>query len=145
MNELVRARAEAMWANDHASRGLGMRLDEVSPGRARLSMPITASMANGHGICHGGFIFALADSAMAFVANPRGDAAVAQHASITYLRPGRVGETLIAEAVERTHAGRAGIYDVRVTTAEGELVAEFRGHTRTMRASVIASEAKQSP
>ena len=135
MNDLIRARAEAMWANDHATRGLGMRLDAVSPGHARLSMPITAAMANGHGICHGGFIFSLADSAMAFVANPRGEAAVAQHASITYLRPGHVGETLIAEAVERTHAGRSGIYDVRVTTEAGELVAEFRGHTRTIRKS----------
>lgn len=133
MNELVRARAESMWAEDHATRGLGMHLDAVSPGRARLSMPITASMANGHGICHGGFIFSLADSAMAFVVNPRGEAAVAQHASITYLRPAQVGETLIAEAEERMHAGRSGIYDVRVTTAAGELVAEFRGHTRTLR------------
>ncbi len=132
-NDLLRSRAEAMWAEDQATRGLGMRLDEVLPGRARLSMTITAAMANGHGICHGGFIFSLADSAMAFVANPRGEAAVAQHASITYLRPGRVGETLIAEAEERMHAGRSGIYDVRVTTEAGELVAEFRGHTRTIR------------
>ena len=132
-NDVARARAETMWAQDRASRGLGMRLDAVSPGRARLSMPITAAMANGHGICHGGFIFSLADSAMAFVANPRGEAAVAQHASITFIRPGHVGETLIAEAAERMHAGRAGIYDVRVTTAAGELVAEFRGHTRTLR------------
>lgn len=133
MNELVRSRAQAMWANDRASRGLGMSLDAVSPGRARLSMPITEAMTNGHGICHGGFIFSLADSAMAFVANPRGDAAVAQQASITFIRPAQVGETLIAEAEERMHAGRSGIYDVRVTTAGGELVAEFRGHTRTMR------------
>jgi acyl-CoA thioesterase len=133
MNELVRSRAEAMWANDRASRGLGMRLDAVSPGRARLSMPITEAMTNGHGICHGGFIFSLADSAMAFVANPRGEAAVAQHASITFIRPGHVGETLIADAEERMHAGRSGIYDVRVTTEAGELIAEFRGHTRTLR------------
>lgn len=133
MNELVRARAEAMWAEDRASSGLGMRLDEVAPGRARLSMTVTDAMANGHGICHGGFIFALADSAMAFVVNPRGEPAVAQHASITFIRPARVGETLVAEAVERMHAGRSGMYDVRVATAKGELVAEFRGHTRTIR------------
>ena len=133
MNELVRSRAEAMWAKDRASRGLGMRLDAVSPGRARLSMTITEAITNGHGICHGGFIFSLADSAMAFAANPRGEAAVAQHASITFIRPGQVGETLVAEAEERMHAGRSGIYDVRVTTEAGELVAEFRGHTRTMR------------
>lgn len=133
MNDVVRARAEAMWAEDRASSGLGMRLDEVTPGRARLSMTITAAMANGHDICHGGFIFALADSAMAFAVNPRGDDAVAQHAAITFIRPGRVGEVLVAECVERMHAGRSGMYDVRVCTAEGELVAEFRGHTRSIR------------
>ena len=122
-----------MWDADRASRGLGMHLDAVAPGRARLSMAISESMANGHGICHGGFIFSLADSAMAFASNQNGDAAVAQHATITFVRPGRVGETLVAEAVERMRAGRSGMYDVRVTTAGGDLVAEFRGHTRTLR------------
>ena len=98
-------------------------------------MTVSETMANGHGICHGGFIFALADSAMAFVANPRGEAAVAQHAAITFVRPAQVGEVLVAEAEERMHAGRSGMYDVRVCTADGELVAEFRGHTRTIRAT----------
>jgi acyl-CoA thioesterase len=111
-----------------------MRLDEVAPGRARLSMTITDAMANGHGICHGGFIFALADSAMAFAVNPRGEPAVVQHASISFIRPVHVGDTLVADAAERMHAGRSGIYDVRVSTANGELVAEFRGHSRTLRA-----------
>ncbi|HME23848.1 MAG TPA: hydroxyphenylacetyl-CoA thioesterase PaaI [Acetobacteraceae bacterium] len=133
MNDLVRARAEAMWAEDRASSGLGMRLDEVVPGRAQLSMTITEAMANGHGICHGGFIFALADSALAFAANPRGEATVVQHAAITFVRPAQVGELLVADAVERMRAGRSGMYDVRVCTMEGELVAEFRGHTRTIR------------
>jgi acyl-CoA thioesterase len=133
MSDVVQAHVQAMWAEDRASSGLGMRLDEVAEGRARLSMTITEAMANGHGICHGGFIFALADSAMAFVANPRGEAAVAQHAAITFVRPGRIGEVLVAECVERMHAGRSGMYDVRVCTADGELVAEFRGHTRTVR------------
>jgi acyl-CoA thioesterase len=134
MTDVVRARAEAMWARDRATNGLGMRLGDVAPGRAVLSMTITEVMANGHGICHGGFIFTLADSAMAFAANPRGEPVVAQHASITFVRPGRVGEVLVAEAAERMHAGRSGIYDVRVSTEGGELVAEFRGHTRTIRA-----------
>jgi len=133
MTDTVRARAEAMWAEDNASRELGMRLDDVAPGRARLSMPITQAMTNGHGICHGGFIFALADSAAAFAANTRGEGTVAQHASVTFVRPGRVGEVLAADAVERMHAGRSGIYDVSVSTVDGELVAEFRGHTRTIR------------
>ncbi len=133
MNEPVRMRAEALWADDRASRELGMRLEEVAPGHARLSMPATEAMANGHGICHGGFIVALADSAMAFVANPRGEPAVAQHAAITFVRSARAGEVLVADAVERMHAGRSGMYDVRVSTAGGALVAEFRGHTRTIR------------
>jgi acyl-CoA thioesterase len=110
-----------------------MRLDDVAPGCARLSMTITETMTNGHGICHGGFIFTLADSAMAFAVNPRGEPAVAQHAQITFIRPAHVGETLVADCEERMHAGRSGMYDVRVTTAAGELVAEFRGHTRTIR------------
>jgi acyl-CoA thioesterase len=133
MNDAVRARAAAMWAEDRASAGLGMRLDEVAPGRALLSMPVTEAMANGHGICHGGFIFSLADSAMAFAANPCGAVAVAQHAAITFVRPAQVGEVLVAEAVERMQAGRSGMYDVRVSTADGAPVAEFRGHTRTLR------------
>ncbi len=141
MNSPIDARAKAMWNGDHASRGLGMRLDGVTPGRARLSMPITAPMANGHGICHGGFIFSLADSAMAFAANQHGDVAVAQHATISFIRPGKVGEVLVAEAEERTRAGRSGLYDVRVSTAGGDLVAEFRGHTRTLRGKQRAEKA----
>ena len=133
MNHSVSSYADAMWQADRASRGLGMQLDEVAPGRARLSMTITEAMANGHGICHGGFIFTLADSAMAFASNQRSEQAVAQHAAITFVRPGRAGERLVADAVERMRAGRSGIYDVRVSTADGDLVAEFRGHTRTLR------------
>ncbi len=128
---LARACADAMWADDNATKGLGMRLDHVAPGQARLSIEVTAAMVNGHGICHGGFIFTLADSAMAFAANSHGEHAVAQNCSIMFLRPGRLGETLTAEAVERTRAGRSGLYDVRVSGADGDVVAEFRGHTRT--------------
>jgi acyl-CoA thioesterase len=132
MNELVNASARAMWEADRASRGLGMRLEQAAPGRARLSMPITEAMANGHGICHGGFMFTLADSAMAFASNQYGEVAVAQHAAVTFVRPGRIGEVLVAEAVERMRAKRSAMYDVRITVG-GELVAEFRGHTRTLR------------
>ncbi|HTW72636.1 MAG TPA: hydroxyphenylacetyl-CoA thioesterase PaaI [Acetobacteraceae bacterium] len=133
MNEPVSSRANAMWRADHASRGLGMRLEAAGPGHARLTMPVTEAMANGHGICHGGFIFTLADSAMAFAANHQSDIDVLQHASVTFIRPGRIGETLVAEVAERMRGGRSGIYDVRVTTKDGALVAEFRGHTRTLR------------
>jgi len=118
-----------MWADDAASRGMGMSLDAVGPGRAVLSMTIADTMLNGLGVCHGGFIFSLADSAMAFASNSHGAAAVAQHCSVTFVRPGRGGERLIAEATERSRQGRNGIYDVRVTGEDGTAVAEFRGHT----------------
>ncbi len=128
---LARACADAMWREDRASAGLGMRLEAVGPGRAVLSLTVSEAMVNGHGICHGGFIFALADSAMAFAANSHGLHALAQHCAITFIRPARLGETLVAEAVERTRGARAGIYDVRVSGGDGAVVAEFRGHSRT--------------
>ena len=129
-DELARACADAMWADDHASRGLGMEIELVGPGRSRLSMPVTEAMVNGLGMCHGGFIFTLADSAMAFASNAYGEHAVAQHVAVTYVRPGRLGERLVAAAEERLRSGRSGMYDVRVTGADGAVVAEMRGHTR---------------
>lgn len=131
-DRLAAACAEAMWTQDHASRGLGMQLVRVAPGEAVLTMRITEAMVNGHGICHGGFVFTLADSAFAFACNSHGDRAVAQHCSITFLRPGRVGEHLRAEAKERAHEGRSGITDVRVLGEDGTVVAEMRGHSRTI-------------
>ncbi len=130
---IARAAADAMWANDAASRGMGMAIDSVGPGRAALSMTVADSMVNGHGMCHGGFIFSLADSAFGFACNSHGDAAVAQHCAITFLRPARHGERLTAEAVERVRAGRGGLYDVRVTGEDGTVVAELRGHSRLVR------------
>lgn len=128
---LARRCADALWDDDAASRVLGMTLDHVAAGEARMSLRVRPDMVNGHGLCHGGFIFALADSAMAFAANARGERAVAQHANITYIRPVREGETLVATAEERSRSGRSGIYDVRVTgSSDGAVVAEFRGHTR---------------
>jgi acyl-CoA thioesterase len=119
-----------MWATDRASAGLGMTLEEIRPGEARLSMRVEPRMLNGYGTCHGGFIFALADSAFAFACNTDGMVSVASHCSISYLRPAREGELLVATAQERQREGRSGIYDVRVTSA-GAVVAEFRGHSRT--------------
>ena len=127
---LARACAEAMAAGDRASAGLGMVLESVGPGRAVMRMTVTEAMVNGHGICHGGFIFTLADSAFAYACNSHGARAVAQHGAITFLRPARRGETLRAEAVERVVAGRSGLTDVRVTGAGGEVVAELRGQSR---------------
>jgi acyl-CoA thioesterase len=127
---VARASADAMWTNDAASKGLGMALESVGPGHAVMSMTVAENMVNGHGMCHGGFIFALADSTFAFACNSYGDDAVAQHCAITFLRPGRLAERLTAEAVERSRAGRSGLYDVRVIGEDGTVVAELRGHSR---------------
>ena len=132
---LARACADAMWRDDPASRGLGMTLDHVAPGTATLGMTVRADMLNGHGTCHGGFIFALADSAFAFACNTDGMASVAQHCSVSFLRPVRAGERLVAHAAERQREGRGGIYDVRVLSGHA-IVAEFRGHSRTTGARI---------
>ena len=123
--------AAAMWEHDSASQGLGMVLEEVSPGAARMSMTVEPRMLNGHGSCHGGFIFALADSAFAFACNSHGPAAVAQTCTITFLRPVRPGERLVATARELALAGRSGLYDISVAGADG-VVAEFRGQSRVV-------------
>ena len=138
---LARAVADKMWDDDRASRDLGMRVDDVGPGHARLSMTVAEHMVNGLGICHGGFIFSLADSAMAFAANSHGEHAVAQHAAISYLRPARLHQTLRGEAVERARAKRSAMYDVRVTDPDGEVIAEFRGHTRGLGSRFFPTEA----
>ena len=133
---LAQACADRMWAGDAASRGMGMVLDRVAPGTARLSMTVTSAMLNGHGTCHGGFIFALADSAFAFACNTDGLASVASHCAVSFLRPAGLGDHLVAAAEERHREGRSGIYDVRVTCGD-VAVAEFRGHSRTTGARLM--------
>ena len=133
---VARACADAMWADDRASIGLGMQLLDVGAGYASLAMEITAAMTNAHGTAHGGFIFSLADSAFAFACNSRGDKAVAQHCTITFLRPGRLGDRLVATAHEVTREGRNGIYDISVSSGDGT-IAEFRGHSRTVGGSWV--------
>ena len=130
---LAEACAEAMWAEDWASQRLGMRIERIAPGGATLAMTVTEAMLNGQGAAHGGYIFALADSAFAFACNGHNQRTVAHQASITYVAPGRLGDRHTAAAHEVHRAGRNGIYDVRVTNADGELVAEFRGHSRTVK------------
>jgi len=139
--EAARAAADAMWGEDNASRGLGMRIDNVGPGTAILSMVVSAAMVNGHGTCHGGFIFSLADSAFAFACNSSGQRAVAQSCQITYVAPGQLGMRLIAEARERHRAERSGIYDVTVRAEGGPVIAEFRGMSRTIAGSWIDAKA----
>ena len=132
-DELARACADAMWERDNASQRLGMRIEDVGAGWARLSMTVRDDMTNGHKICHGGFIFTLADSAFAFACNSYNQNAVAQQCAVTFLAPVREGERLTAEAREINRSGRSGIYDIRVTRGDGETVAEFRGHSRTVK------------
>jgi acyl-CoA thioesterase len=131
--ELAEASARAMWNEDSASQRLGMSLEHIAPGAATLSMTITDAMSNGQGNCHGGYIFALADSAFAFACNSYNDVVVAQHCSITYLMPVRIGDRLTASAEECARRGRSGIYDIRITNQDGAHVAEFRGHSRVVR------------
>ncbi|TMM53022.1 hydroxyphenylacetyl-CoA thioesterase PaaI [Sulfitobacter sabulilitoris] len=135
MTPLARARtcATLMMEQDAASRGLGMVLDHVAPGTATLSMTIKPEMLNGHGICHGGFIFTLADSAFAFACNTYNQLTVAQQNQITYLAPGRPGDTLTATAIEVARTGRSGTYDVTVTAGNGSTLALFRGLSRTIK------------
>ncbi len=135
--EIARQCAEAMWAEDHASRGLGMELVSVGPGRAVVAMTITKAMVNGHGTCHGGYIFTLADSAFAFACNSHGPRSVAQQCAVTYLAPGREGMRLVAEGVERQRGLRSGITDVTVRDEMGAVIAEFRGHSRVVPGSLL--------
>jgi acyl-CoA thioesterase len=127
-----------MWARDRASQALGMSLEEVRPGFARVRMTVRADMLNGHGTCHGGIIFALADSAFAFACNSRDVVTVASSCAIEFLAPVREGDELVAEAQERALQGRNGVYDVDVRRAGEELVATFRGRSAATRGRVLA-------
>ncbi|MGA0614911.1 hydroxyphenylacetyl-CoA thioesterase PaaI [Paracoccus sp. KR1-242] len=138
--EVAEASAKAMWNDDSASQRLGMSLDHIAPGEADLTMTITADMSNGHGNCHGGYMFTLADSAFAFACNSYNQLVVAQHCAITYLQPGRIGDRLTAQAREVSRRGRSGIYDIRITNQHGEHVAEFRGHSRTVKGTHLPVE-----
>lgn len=129
---LARACSETMWSEDRASQHLGMAIEHVAPGQARLGMTVTERMVNGHGLCHGGYIFTLADSAFAFACNTYNTRAVASHCAITFLLPAQEGDRLVAEATERARAGRSGVYDVTVRRGDGAVIAEFRGHSRSM-------------
>ena len=125
----ARRAGEVMWAADEASKWLGMSLDHVGPGTATLSFTVAPHHANGHGICHGGYIFTLADSAFAFACNSYNRLAVAQHNQITFLKPGMVGARLVAVATETARTGRTGVYDAEVRDGE-TLIAIFRGASR---------------
>jgi len=138
--EIAEGSARAMWSDDSASQRLGMTLDHIAPGAATLSVAVSDQMTNGHGTCHGGYIFTLADSAFAFACNSYNQRAVAQQASITYIAPAFKGDHLTATAREVSRKGRGGIYDIRVTNQNGDHIAEFRGHSRTIKGTHLPEE-----
>jgi acyl-CoA thioesterase len=136
---LAELAGKTMYERDPASQALGMRLDEIRPGYARMSMPVRADMLNGHRTCHGGYIFMLADSAFAFACNSHNFNTVGAGCSIDYLAPGREGDLLTAEAVEQALIGKTGVYDIAVTNQEGQTIALFRG--KSHRVSGLVTDA----
>jgi len=137
---LARTCADAMWAEDATSPGLGIERISVAPGEAKLAMTVGGQMVNWHNTCHGGYIYILADTAFGYACNSRNRRMVAQYCSITYLNPAQRGDRLTAHAVERQRAGRAGIYDVAVTRADGTAIAEFRGHARAIEGTIVPDD-----
>ena len=135
--QLAKRVAATMFANDRASQALGMRIAHVSPGRAELTMTVRDDMLNGHAICHGGFIFALADSTFAFACNSYNRNTVAQGCSIEYLAPAHAGDELHAVGVERSRGGRTGVYDIEVRNQNGRTVALFRGKSYRIDGHVV--------
>lgn len=129
--------AASMFESDHASRSLGMRIESVGPGRATMTMTVRGDMVNGHAICHGGFIFLLADSAFAFACNSHNRNTVAQGCTIDYLAPAHTGDVLRAVGVERSRTGRTGVYDIEVTNQHGTTIALFRGKSYRIDGSVV--------
>ena len=126
---LARAVADGMFAKDKASQALGMRVIEAKAGYAKLAMTVRVDMVNGHDLCHGGLIFALADSAFAFACNAGNVVTVALGGAITFLAPARLGDELIAEAIEIQRGRTTGVTDVTVRTADGRAIATFRGNS----------------
>jgi acyl-CoA thioesterase len=124
---------DAMWANDRASKALGMVVAEIGPGRAVLTMTVREDMLNGLDICHGGLVTTLADSAFAFACNAYNEITVASGFDVNLLAPARLGDLLTARAVELSRSGRTGVYDIVVSNQRGEAIAAFRGRSYTMK------------
>jgi len=134
---LAELAGKTMYERDPASQALGMTLDAIRPGYARMRMRVREDMLNGHGTCHGGYIFMLADSAFAFACNSHNFNTVGAGCTIDYLAPGRAGDVLVAEAVEQALAGKTGVYDVVVTDQDGRKVALFRGKSHRVAGHVV--------
>lgn len=135
--ETAQAVADKMWSKDAASAWAGMEIVDVDEATATLEMTVEAHHCNGHGICHGGVIFMLADSAFAFACNSRNQSTVAQHNVISFNAPGHLSDRLTALATEVSLTGRSGIYDVTVTNQHGAQIATFRGMSRAIKGQVI--------
>jgi acyl-CoA thioesterase len=131
--EIAEKSSAALDSNDAASQALGLVVTQIAPGFATVTMPITPDKLNGHGICHGGLIFALADTAFAHACNSYNQRVVAQSCSISFLAPGKTDTMLTATAREIHRAGRSGIYDIEVSSEAGEIIAQFRGQSRTIK------------
>jgi acyl-CoA thioesterase len=129
--------AAGMYARDRASQAMGIEIAAIGPGYAELTMTVRADMLNGHAICHGGFIFTLADSAFAFACNSYNLTTVASGGAIDFVAPAREGDILAAMARERSVSGRTGVYDIEVTNQRGETVAYFRGKSYRIKGHVI--------
>ena len=129
--------AHHMFAQDAASKALGIIIEAVKPGSATATMTVTDAMLNGYKTCHGGMIFSLADSAFAFACNSQNQAAVAAGCTIDFLRPGMLGDTLTAAATQQHQGKRSGIYYVEVTNQNAQLVALFKGNSARINATVL--------
>lgn len=134
--QLAEACAESMFSRDQASQQLGMKIQSVNPGKAVLTMTVDNRMIQGHGACHGGYLFTLADSAFAFACNTYDLATVASGCSIEYVAPAKEGDQLTATAEERSRGSRTGVYDITITNQDGQTVALFRGKSYQVRGSV---------
>jgi acyl-CoA thioesterase len=129
--------AERMFGADRASRALGMRIERIAPGRAEMTMTVRDDMLNGHSICHGGYIFLLADSTFALACNSHNRNTVAQGCAIDYLAPAHAGDVLCASGVERSRTGRTGVYDIDVRNQQGTTIALFRGKSYRVDGSIV--------
>ena len=138
--ELAHAAGVSMYARDRASRDLGIKLDEIGPGYARMSMQVEAWMLQGYAVSHGGLLFALADTAMAFASCSHNEQHVALHANIDFLRPANLGDTLIATAIEGNRSNRTGMYNVTIENGQGKAVCHFRGRTFGVGGAVLQGQ-----
>jgi len=138
--EIADRSSGAMWRNDDASQSLGIVIEKVQPGIATVSLQVEKRHTNGHDICHGGYIFTLADTAFAFACNSYNQVAVAQQNSISFVAPGKLGDTLTATATEVHRAARSGVYDAIVVNQDNETIALFRGNSRLLNRTLFDND-----